>query len=154
MKYKYLLASGVRSMGKALEYFRRAATQSGDPLVRAVAQERVFIRETMRVLFAPYCPPGKNLAPPAIRQEGLTQTLALLRPLSRMVQDAARVETPAIRVFDACYGYLLTYNIPASTGSQSPSPAPQTKQQANPPPPPYSYQGGTGVGTVSQRPRP
>ena len=86
MKYEYLLAGGIYSIDKALEYFRRVATQSGGPLVRAVAQERVFSRETTRALFTPYCPPGKNLAPPAIRQEGPTQTLALPRSLSRMVR--------------------------------------------------------------------
>ena len=66
--------------------------------------------------------------------------LALLRPLSRMVKDAARVETPAIRVFDARYGYLLKYNIPVSRGSQNPSPAPPAKQ--NPPPLPVPSKGG------------
>ena len=130
-----MLTGGICSIDKALEYLRRVVAQSDDPLVRAVAQERVFICETMRVLFTPYCPPGKNLAPPAIRPEGLTQTLALLRSLSRMVKDAARVAAPAIRVFDARYGYLLKYNIPAPNGSQGGPTAPQNKQQSNPPPP-------------------
>ena len=46
------------------------------------------------ILFAPYAPPGKGLAPPTIRPEGLIQTLAVLRTLSRMVKDAARAGTP------------------------------------------------------------
>ena len=67
----------------------------------------------MRVLFTPYAPSGKGLAPPAIRPEGLVQTLAVSRPPPRMVKDAARMETPSLRVFDARYGYLLKYNVPA-----------------------------------------
>ena len=31
MKNKYLLACGIRSVDKALEYFRRVVTQSADP---------------------------------------------------------------------------------------------------------------------------
>ena len=55
----------------------------------------------MRILATSYAPPGKGLAPPSIRPEGLIQTLAVLRTLSRMVKGAARVETPFLRVFDA-----------------------------------------------------
>ena len=71
----------------------------------------------MRVLFTPYAPSTKGLAPPGVRHEGLVQTLAIFRTPSRMVKDAARVETPFLRVFDACYGYLLKYNIPVSKGT-------------------------------------
>ena len=99
--------------------------QSGDPRVRAVASEREFICEAMRILFTPYAPPGTGLAPPLIRLEGLIQTLAVLRTLSRMVQAAARVETPFLFVFDARYGYLLKYNMPAPKGPQDPSVGPQ-----------------------------
>ena len=59
--------------------------QSDDPLARAVASGREFICEAMRILFAPHAPPGKGLAPPTIRPEGLIQTLAVLRTLPRMV---------------------------------------------------------------------
>ena len=82
MKYKYLLSGGVRIIDKALGYFRRAAKQCGDPLVRAVASESEFICEAMRILSTPY-------APPSIRPEGLIQKLAALRTLSRMVEDPA-----------------------------------------------------------------
>ena len=34
-----------------------------------------------------------------------------------MVKNAARAETPFLRVFDACYGYLLKYNMPVSKGT-------------------------------------
>ena len=101
-------------MDKPLEYFRRAVEQSDDPLVRAAASEREFICEAMRILFTPYAPPGKGVAPPAIRPVGLIQTPAALRTLSRMVNDAVRVETPFLCVFDARYGYLLKYNTPVS----------------------------------------
>ena len=119
MKYKYLLSGSVTTMDRALEYFRRVAKETDDELVRAVAQEREFVCEAMRVLFTPYAPSSKGLAPPVIRPEGLVKTLAILRTLSRMVKDAARVETPFLRVFDACYGYLLKYNMPVSKGAAS-----------------------------------
>ena len=88
-------------MDRASKYCRRAANQTDYPRVRAVANEREFIREAMRILFAPYAPSGKGLAPPAICPEGLVQTLAALRTLSRMAEDAARVETPFLRLSDA-----------------------------------------------------
>ena len=131
--YKYLLSGGARSMEKALEYFRRVADQSDDPLVRAVASEREFICETMRIPFTPYAPPGKGLAPPSIRPGGLVQTLAVLRTLSLLVKDAARVETPFLRVFDPRYGYLLKYNMPASKGKQDAAIAPQPATQRDAP---------------------
>ena len=101
MEYKFLLAGGVRAMEGPLEYFRRVVRQSDDPLVRAVASEREFICEAIRILSTPYAPPGRGLAPPSSRPEGLIQTLAVLRSLSRTARDAARVETPLLRVFDA-----------------------------------------------------
>ena len=45
--------------------------------------------------------------------------LGILRTLSRMVEDTARAETPFLRAFDACYGYLLKYNLPLSKASVS-----------------------------------
>ena len=64
--------------------------------------------------------PVRVWPPPTIRPEGLVQTLAVFRTLSRMVKDAARMETPFLRVFDACYGYLLKYNTPVSKALPSP----------------------------------
>ena len=129
VKYKYLLAGGVRTMDRELEYFRRAVKQSDGPLMRSVASEREFICEAMRILSAPYAPPGKGLAPPSIRPEALIQTLAVLRTSSRMVKDAGRAETPFLRVFDARYGYFLRYSMPAPMGPQFPSVGPQPEQK-------------------------
>ena len=70
----------------------------------------------MRISFAPYALSGKGLAPPTIRPEGLEQSLGVLRTLFRMVKDASRVEMPFFRVFDARYGYLMKYNMPAPKG--------------------------------------
>ena len=92
MRYKYLLPTGAQSMGKALEYFRRVAKEADSSRVRAVASEREFICETMRILFSPSAPPGTGWAPPAIRPGGLANTLGVLRAVSRMVEDAARAE--------------------------------------------------------------
>ena len=63
MKYKPFLPNCVQSMDKALEYFRRVAKQTDSPLVRAVASDREFIRETMRISFTPYAPSGEGLSP-------------------------------------------------------------------------------------------
>ena len=70
MKYKFLLSNGALSMDEAWEYFCRVAKQADSPLARAVASEREYIRGAMRVLSTPYAPPGKGLAPPAIRSCG------------------------------------------------------------------------------------
>ena len=70
MKYKRLLSNGAQLMGRAAEYFRRVAKQTGSPQVRVLANEREYICEAMRTLFAPYAPSGEGLAPPTIRPEG------------------------------------------------------------------------------------
>ena len=74
MKFKYLLSGGVQSMDKALEYFRRAVKESNDAVAQAVAADRELFCEAMRVLFTPYAPSGKSLAPPSFRPERLAQT--------------------------------------------------------------------------------
>ena len=101
MKDKYLLPNGAQSMDEALEYFRAVAKQMDSPLARAVANEREYICEAMRVLLTPHAPSGKGLARPTIRPGGLTQTLGALRTLFRMAKDAARIGTPFCRVCDA-----------------------------------------------------
>ena len=69
IKYEYLLPNGARSMDKALEYFRRVAEETDNPPVRAVTNEREFSCETMRILFTPCAPSGKESVPPTIRPE-------------------------------------------------------------------------------------
>ena len=79
------MSNGVQFADTALEYFRQSAKQTDNSLVRAVACEREFICEAMRILYTPYAPPGKGLSPPASRPEGLSNTLGALRALPRMV---------------------------------------------------------------------
>ena len=93
-KYKYLLGAGAQSSDRDSEYFCRVSVDTGSPSVRAVAQEAEFFREAAPIPFTPLDPLGKGLAPPAIRPEGLAIALGFIRTFSRMVKDAARVETP------------------------------------------------------------
>ena len=116
MTYKYLLANGAQYIDEASGYFRRVANQTDNSLVRAAANEREFICEAMRIPHTPYAPSAKVLPHPAIRPEGLASTLGAPRTLSRMLKDAARVETPFLRVYDACSGYVSKYNAPAPRG--------------------------------------
>ena len=156
MKYKFLLSNGAGSMGKALEYFRRAAKQTDNPFARAVANEREFFWEAMRILFTPYAPSGKGLAAPTIRPEGRVQTLAALRTLSRMAMDAARIETPFLRVSDARYGHLMKYNMPASKGPQLPAIAtqPPAKQDGPSGPPKEASAENNPAGRATELSRP
>ena len=101
MQYNYLLPNGGQSTDKASEWFRRVAKQTESPLARAVANAREYCCGAMRLLLTPFAPPGKGLAPPTIRPEGLTHTLGALRTFFRMAKDAARRETPFFRVCDA-----------------------------------------------------
>ena len=64
MKYKYLLADGAQTNGRALEYFRRGAEQTDSASTCAVANERESVCEAIRILYAPYAPPGKAPRPP------------------------------------------------------------------------------------------
>ena len=110
-----MLGRGVLPTGRAPKYFRFVAKETGSPLVRAVAQEREFVCEALRTLYAPCSPSGHGLAPTVIRSGGLATALGIIRTLSRIVKDAARAETPSLRVLRACYAYLLKYNQPLST---------------------------------------
>ena len=137
-------------MDEAIGYFRRVAKRTDNSLVRAVARERKFICDAMRISYTPYAPPGKGLSPPAIRPGGLSKTLGAPRALSRMVRDAARVETPFLRAFAACYGYLLKCNMLVSKGKMVPAIAPESPQsrQASP------SQQPKGDGPPTKRPDP
>ena len=93
MEYKYSFSKGAKYVDKALEYLRRLAREADSSSVRAVANDCEFVCEAMRMLRTRYAPSGKGLPPPAIRPEGTSNTLGALRTLSRVVKDAARVET-------------------------------------------------------------
>ena len=131
-KYKFLLPNGVRSMGRALECFRRVAKQTDNALVRAVATGREFVCESIRVLYVPYAASGKWLPTPGIRPEGLTCALGVLRELSRMAKDAARVETPSFRAFDVRHGYLTKYSLSAAKASTVVAPSAQLSTPSGP----------------------
>ena len=76
------------------------------------------------------------------------QTLAVFRTLSRMVEDAARMETAFLRVFDARYGFLLKYNMLASRG---------LSPQVNPSRPPAKSEASSDRGaktSVERKPAP
>ena len=117
-------------MGRALEYFRRVGQETDSELVRAVAQEREFVCEAIRISFTPYAPSGKGLAPTAIRRMGLADARGILRSLSRIVKDAARVEAPFLRAGHVRYGYSTKYNLPASKAVVGPV-APKTSPPAS-----------------------
>ena len=102
----------------------------------------------MRILYTPYAPPGNGLSPPASRPEGLSNTLGVLRALSRMAKDAARVETPFLRVFAACYGYLSKNSTPVSKGELVSAIAPKSPQSEQPLP----SQRPKGDGPPTKRP--
>ena len=109
-KYDFLLPRGAHPpsaertdstlAGRALAYLRRVAERAVGALARAVAAEREVARESVRVLYAPHAASGKGLAPLCIRPGRSTYALGVLRTPSRIVRDAAHVETEA-------YGYSM-----------------------------------------------
>ena len=64
-----------------------------------------------------------------IRLKGFSAALGIMPPSSRTVEDAARLETPFLWVFDARYGYLTTYDLPLSKAVVAP-----VDPKASPPP--------------------
>ena len=56
MECKFLLRKGGQCMGCALEYLSRVANETDSTLVRAVAEEREFICEALRMLYTPSVP--------------------------------------------------------------------------------------------------
>ena len=100
--------------------------------MRAVANKREFFRESIRVLFTPYAAFWRGLRPPVIRPVGLSRAPRILRTLSLIVTDAARVEAPSLRVFDACYSYLLEYNLPVPKAGMMLASAPQPSTPLDP----------------------
>ena len=55
-----------------------------------------------------------------IRSRGFAAALGITRTLSRTVKDAARLETPFSRAFNARYGYLMMYDLPLSKAVVAP----------------------------------
>ena len=59
--------------------------------------------------------------------------MGVIRTWPRMVRHAARIETPFLRVFDARYGYMLKYNVPAPNGPMAPASVTKSpSKQVNP----------------------
>ena len=110
----------MQTANKALAYFCRVANQTDNLLVRAAASEREFICEAVRISYTPHAPTSKGLAPPKIRVGGPSNTLGVVRTLSRVVKDAARVETPVLRVFGPSYRYLSKYSMLVSEARLAP----------------------------------
>ena len=115
MKYKYLLGSGVQSMGRAAVYFRRGAKGTASSLAHAVAQDRGFMSGSLRILFPFYAPPGKGVAPPVIRPEALANALGITRTLSGVPAWRARSCG-----YSARYGCLIKYDLPLSKAIVTP----------------------------------
>ena len=62
--------------------------------MRALADERDFLRGAVRILLASCAPEVKGSAPLVVPPEGI------IRTFSRRAKDAARVEGSYLRVFD------------------------------------------------------
>ena len=107
-------------MGRALEYFRRVTKETDSVLARALASECGYICGAALILFTPRAPRVKRSAPPAVLPESMSAAPGIIRTLSRIAGEAARVEGSYLRVFDACYGYSIRYNLPMSKGRVSP----------------------------------
>ena len=78
MKYGLLLGPNVTSMGRAITYFRKVVKESDDPLARALAKEREYFRDRLRVLFAPHVPLVEGARPPQMLPGGLRHALVII----------------------------------------------------------------------------
>ena len=103
MEIKGLLGPHTQGMGRALGCFRRVAMEPDCVLARALSHEREYICDAVRILFTPYAPNVKRSAPPVVLPVALRSASGIIRSLSRIAEDAARVENGCLRAFDACY---------------------------------------------------
>ena len=74
------------------------------------------------VSFTPRTHEGSGARPPIVRPEGIRAALGISRTLSRIVRGAARAGPAYLRVFDACYGYLVKYDLPMSKAPEASAP--------------------------------
>ena len=100
-------------VGRALEFFRRAAKGADSVLARAVARECQYICGAIRILFS-YAPNVNDSAPPVALSVGMCTVLGIIRTLPRIAEDAACVENSYPRAFGACSGHSIKYNLPMS----------------------------------------
>ena len=126
-------------MGRALECFRRVAREADLPLVKALAQEREFVREALQILYTPYARRTRSAGSPIGRPEGMRAALGIFRTLPRAAEDAARAESSPLRVSEACYGYLAKYNLPAVADSLPPPPVDLLVSDTGQPPRPARH---------------
>ena len=68
-----------------------------------------------------------------IRPGGLANALGIMRTVSRMVKDAARAETPFLRICDASHDYRVKYNLPLSKAVIAPVAPPEVAPKVAPP---------------------
>ena len=64
MQFKKLLGPDIQGVGRALEYFRRAAKETDNVIVRPSANERAYFSDAVRILSTPLCAERQRLSPP------------------------------------------------------------------------------------------
>ena len=61
-------------------FFRKEAEEADDPLARALAREREFICESMRVPLSPHVPLAEGACPPRVMIDGVGHALGRCAP--------------------------------------------------------------------------
>ena len=108
-----MLGPDVQGMGRALEFCPRVAEGADDVAVRAPANESGIFCRAACALCSPYAPDIRGSEPPNVLLEGMATALVsptsspkvgIIRTLSRIAEDAARLGSSSLRVCDAFYG--------------------------------------------------
>ena len=106
IKFKDLLTpSRGGSVERSLTHFRTFESHV-DPLVRALAAERVFILKEVIKAYIPTTS-RKTTAPRYLSVEALSLTLCMFRRLSREIKDAASAPSESGAIFQEQYGHLM-----------------------------------------------
>ena len=74
----------------------------------------------------------------------MATALGITRTQSRMAEDTARVESPSVRVFDACFGYFVKYNLRLPEAVSAPAVSKAAPEPATAQPQPTSESDSMG----------
>ena len=122
-KYKDMLCpSRGGSIERALTHFRTFEGHP-DPLVRALASERLFILKELIRQFMPSAHKSSSSGPRTLPNHALETARLLLRRLSRDIKDAAAAPCESAALFSEHYGHLLTSTCVDMLSNVDPAPA-------------------------------
>ena len=103
-KWRSLLAPPKGSFAAFTAYLQDRASASSDPVVRALAQERLHVARLIAAMYSTTPMSASYISSADVSSHGMTVIYAVLKHLSREIKEAATRSKPEFQVLLSLYG--------------------------------------------------